>query len=198
MEQRSLRVVSTNKNFFTKLTNTISRLLIPTKLGINGIMISIKRSSLVKAFEAYKNENKDEAKKENLSKKYEDAYTLYLEAIDKYIMDSLYKKVKSNTATNFETEVLASEKPVLVDFWATWCMPCRMLAPTVEEVADETEGRAVVGKVNVDEEMELARRYRVASIPTLIVFENGAEVRRSVGVVEKEDIYDLLGLPMQE
>ena len=105
---------------------------------------------------------------------------------------------KKFTTANFETEVLASEKPVLVDFWATWCMPCRMLAPTVEEVADETEGRAVVGKVNVDVEMELARRYRVASIPTLIVFENGAEVRRSVGVVEKEDIYDLLGLPMQE
>lgn len=105
---------------------------------------------------------------------------------------------KKFTTANFETEVLASEKPVLVDFWATWCMPCRMLAPTVEEVADETEGCAVVGKVNVDEEMELARRYRVASIPTLIVFENGAEVRRSVGVVEKEDIYDLLGLPMQE
>lgn len=105
---------------------------------------------------------------------------------------------KKFTTANFETEVLASEKPVLVDFWATWCMPCRMLAPTVEEVADETEDRAVVGKVNVDEEMELARRYRVASIPTLIVFENGAEVRRSVGVVEKEDIYDLLGLPMQE
>ena len=105
---------------------------------------------------------------------------------------------KKFTTANFETEVLASEKPVLVDFWATWCMPCRMRAPTVEEVADVTEGRAVVGKGNVDEEMELARRYRVASIPTLIVFENGAEVRRSVGVVEKEDIYDLLGLPMQE
>lgn len=105
---------------------------------------------------------------------------------------------KKFTAANFETEVLASEKPVLVDFWATWCMPCRMLAPVVEEVADETAGRAVVGKVNVDEENELARRYRVASIPTLIVFENGAEVRRSVGVVEKEDIYDLLGLPMQQ
>ena len=107
MEQRSLRVVSTNKNFFTKLTNTISRLLIPTKLGINGIMISIKRSSLVKAFEAYKNENKDEAKKENLSKKYEDAYTLYLEAIDKYIMDSIYKKVKNGTATEFEKDALS-------------------------------------------------------------------------------------------
>ena len=113
MEQRSLRVVSTNKNFFTKLTNTISRLLIPTKLGINGIMISIKRSSLVKAFEAYKNENKDEAKKENLSKKYEDAYTLYLEAIDKYIMDSIYKKVKNSTVTEFEKDALSNYYEVI-------------------------------------------------------------------------------------
>ena len=113
MEQRSLRVVSTNKNFFTKLTNTISRLLIPTKLGINGIMISIKRSSLVKAFEAYKNETKDEAKKEILSKKYEDAYTLYLEAIDKYIMDSIYKKVKNSTATEFEKDALSNYYEVI-------------------------------------------------------------------------------------
>ena len=107
MEQRSLRVISTNKNFFSKLTNTISKLLIPTKLGINGIMISIKRTSLIKAFEAYKNEEKDEAKKEMLSKKYEDAYTLYLEAIDKYIMDSIYKKVKNDTATEFERDALS-------------------------------------------------------------------------------------------
>lgn len=113
MEQRSLRVVSTNKNFFTKLTNTISRLLIPTKLGINGIMISIKRSSLVKAFEAYKNETKDEAKKEILSKKYEDADTLYLEAIDKYIMDSIYKKVKNSTATEFEKDALSNYYEVI-------------------------------------------------------------------------------------
>ena len=113
MEQRSLRVVSTNKNLFTKLTNTINRLLIPTKLGINGIMISIKRSSLVKAFETYKNETKDEAKKENLSKKYEDAYTLYLEAIDKYIMDSIYKKVKNGTATDFERDALSNYYEVI-------------------------------------------------------------------------------------
>lgn len=113
MEQRSLRVVSTNKNFFAKLTNTISRLLIPTKLGINGIMISIKRSSLVKAFEAYKGEVKDEAKKELLSKKYEDAYTLYLEAIDKYIMDSIYKKVKNGTATEFEKDALSNYYEVI-------------------------------------------------------------------------------------
>ena len=93
---------------------------------------------------------------------------------------------------------LAEKNVALVDFWASWCGPCRMVAPTIEQLAQEYEGRANVGKVNVDEEMELARRYRVASIPTLIVFENGAEVRRSVGVVEKEDIYDLLGLPMQE
>lgn len=96
--------------------------------------------------------------------------------------------------SNFESEVLGADKPVLVDFWATWCMPCRMLAPTVEELAEELEGKVIVGKVNVDEEMEIARKYRVASIPTLIVFENGAEVRRSVGLVEKEDILDMLGI----
>ena len=101
---------------------------------------------------------------------------------------------KTFTVANFEQEVLSADKPVLVDFWATWCAPCRMLGPVVEEVAEETEGRAIVGKLNVDEEMELARKYRVASIPTLIVFEGGKEVRRSVGVIDKEDILDLLGL----
>lgn len=101
---------------------------------------------------------------------------------------------KKFTVSNFAQEVLAADKPVLVDFWASWCGPCRMLAPVVEEVAEETEGRAIVGKLNVDEEMELARKYRVASIPTLIVFEGGQEVRRSVGVIDKEDILDLLGL----
>ena len=101
---------------------------------------------------------------------------------------------KKFTVANFESEVLSADKPVLVDFWATWCAPCRMLGPVVEEVAEETEGRAIVGKLNVDDEMELARKYRVAAIPTLIVFENGQEVRRSVGVIEKEDILDLLGL----
>ena len=98
------------------------------------------------------------------------------------------------TTANFEQEVLKADKPVLVDFWATWCGPCRMLAPTIEEVAEETEGRAIVGKVNVDDEMTLARKYRIASIPTLIVFENGEEVRRSIGVIEKEDVLDLLGI----
>ena len=101
---------------------------------------------------------------------------------------------KKFTVANFDAEVLHADKPVLVDFWATWCAPCRMLAPVVEEVAEETEGRAIVGKLNVDEEMELARKYRVASSPTLSVFKDGQEVTRSVGVIEKEDILDLLGL----
>ena len=101
---------------------------------------------------------------------------------------------KKFTVANFEAEVLKADLPVLVDFWATWCAPCRMLGPVVEEVAEETEGGAIVGKINVDDEMDLARKYRVASIPTLIVFKNGQEVNRSVGVVEKEDILELLDL----
>ena len=93
---------------------------------------------------------------------------------------------------NFEKLVLEADKPVLVDFWATWCMPCRMIAPVVEEIAEETQGRAYVGKVNVDEQAALAQRYRVSSIPTLIVFEHGREVRRTVGVQGKEALEELL------
>ena len=96
------------------------------------------------------------------------------------------------TVDNFEEKVLKADKPVLVDFWATWCMPCRMIAPIVEEIAEETAGQAYVGKVNVDEQTELAVRYRVSSIPTLIVFENGQEQRRTVGAQDKEELLDFL------
>ncbi len=96
------------------------------------------------------------------------------------------------TVDNFEEKVLKADKPVLVDFWATWCMPCRMIAPIVEEIAEETAGQAYVGKVNVDDQAELAARYRVSSIPTLIVFENGQEQRRTVGVQDKEELLDFL------
>lgn len=110
MEQRGLRVASTDKTFFTKITNTITKLLIPTKVGINSMLISIKRNNLLKNYEIYSDLKKDDTseRKEVVSKKYEDAYTLYLESIDKYIMDSIYKKVKNDTATEFEKNALSS------------------------------------------------------------------------------------------
>ena len=96
------------------------------------------------------------------------------------------------TKANFEQEILNSDKPALVDFWAPWCMPCRMIAPIVEEIAEETAGKAVVGKVNVDDEGELAMRYGVASIPTLIVFKNGQITNQALGAMPKEQIEALL------
>ena len=89
-------------------------------------------------------------------------------------------------------EVLASSPVVLIDFWATWCGPCRMLAPVVEEVAAEFEGKVVVAKCNVDEAREVAMQYRIMSIPTLIYFKNGEVVDKTVGVVSKDDIVSKL------
>ncbi len=109
MEQKSLRVLDTNKTFFSKITSTITKMLIPTKVSINSMMISLKRNNLIKAYSAYNLavEQDDIEKKDNLLKKYEEIYSLYLEAIDKYIIDSVYKKVKNNTASNFEKEALS-------------------------------------------------------------------------------------------
>ena len=106
MEERSLRITGTNTTFFNKITKTLTKILIPTKIGINGMLISIKRNSLIKAYENFKKdtENYD---KEELEKKYDEAYTVYLEALDKYVMDSIYKKVKNNTASEFEKNALA-------------------------------------------------------------------------------------------
>jgi thioredoxin 1 len=96
------------------------------------------------------------------------------------------------TEKNFEEEVLKSDKPVLVDFWATWCGPCRMLAPTIAKIAEEQEGVIKVGKIDVDDEPELAAKYGIASIPTLMVFKNGEVVKSSVGVQPKPMIEAML------
>lgn len=103
MEQKSLRVLDTNKTFFSKITNTITKMLIPTKLSLNSMMISIKRNNLIKAYTNYSLavEENDIDKKEILLKKYEELYSLYLEAIDKYIIDSVYKKVKNRNSFIF-------------------------------------------------------------------------------------------------
>ena len=96
------------------------------------------------------------------------------------------------TTENFAQEVLHSDKPVLLDFWASWCGPCRMLSPIVDEVAEE-RGDIKVGKVNVDEQPELAGQFDVMSIPTLLVFENGKLVNRAVGARPKSGVLSLLG-----
>lgn len=89
---------------------------------------------------------------------------------------------------NFEKEVLKSDKPVVVDFWATWCMPCKMLVPTVEEIASEYKGKYKIAKLNIDDAMDVATNLSVMNIPTLIFFNKGKEVARMVGAASKRDI----------
>lgn len=95
------------------------------------------------------------------------------------------------TKDNFNTEVLQSDRPVLLDFWASWCGPCRMVSPVVDEIADERSD-ILVGKINVDEQRELAAQFGVMSIPTLVVIKNGQEVQRSVGARPKSQILAML------
>ena len=95
------------------------------------------------------------------------------------------------TKENFQAEITKSDKPVLVDFWAVWCGPCQMMAPILHELEAEMPD-VQIGKVNVDEQMDLARQFRVVSIPTLIIFKNGQEVQRMDGVTSKEELKDAL------
>ena len=113
-----------------------------------------------------------------------DEKTLFMEGNDMAVI--------TITKENFEAEVLKSAQPVLLDFWAAWCGPCRMLSPVVDEVAEERTD-VKVGKVNVDEQPELAGQFGVMSIPTLLVFEQGKLVRQAVGARPKAGVLDLLG-----
>ncbi len=98
------------------------------------------------------------------------------------------------TKENFEEVVLKNDLPVLVDFWATWCGPCKMIGPIIEQLSDELAGKVVFGKLNVDNQPELAMQFHVMSIPTLLLFKNGEVVNKKVGFMPKEKLVEMLGL----
>ena len=99
---------------------------------------------------------------------------------------------KEFTTENFDTEVLKSDKPVLVDFWAEWCGPCRMIAPLLDELHDEFKDKAIVGKVNVDSESDISAKYGITSIPTLLFFKNGEIVDKHMGTASKTQLEEKL------
>lgn len=96
------------------------------------------------------------------------------------------------TQDNFETEVMQSDIPVLVDFWASWCGPCKMLAPAISEIAKDYEGKVKVGKLNIDDDASLAIKYGIVSIPTVVLFKNGKVVNKSVGFVPKAALEEMI------
>lgn len=96
--------------------------------------------------------------------------------------------VKEFTDANFDDEVIQSDKPVLVDFWAEWCMPCRMLTPTIEQIADDFEGKAKVGKVDTDSNRNIALKYNISAIPTVILFKGGEVRKKFVGLTSKDEL----------
>lgn len=113
MEERSLRIYNSEKTFFSKLTNTLTKIIVPTQIGINSVLISMKRNNVLKAYEGTLEDTENQEKKESAKKKFEDVYALYLEAVDKHIMDSIYKKVKNDTATDFEKNALSKYYTVI-------------------------------------------------------------------------------------
>ena len=112
--------------------------------------------------------------------------------VENKVVSKVVNNLLEFTDQNFEQEVLKSEKPVLVDFWATWCAPCRMIAPHVEAIAEEFVNRAKVGKLNVDENLSVTGQYNIRGIPTLLLFKNGQIQEQVVGATTKDAISKLI------
>ena len=102
------------------------------------------------------------------------------------------KNVVEFTDSNFESEVLQSDKPVLVDFWAEWCMPCRMLAPTIDKIANDYQGKVKVGKLDTDANRDVAIKYQISAIPTVILFKNGQVAQKFVGLRQEKDFREAI------
>jgi thioredoxin 1 len=102
------------------------------------------------------------------------------------------KNIVEFTDTNFETEVLKSDQPVLVDFWAEWCMPCRMLAPTIDKIAEAYVGKVKVGKVDTDSNREVAMKYQISAIPTVILFKDGQVAQKFVGLKQEKEFKEAI------
>ena len=208
MEERSLRITGTSTTFFNKITRTLTKMLIPTQIGINGMLITLKRNSLLKAYENYMKDTEDYNKKE-LEKKYDDAYTVYLEALDKYVMDSIYKKVKNNTATEFEKDALSRYYEVTSlkekEYMEYKCRKQKYLLELDKESIDTSAKEKVQEKYNkfyVDKMDSLyksiLRTYSIKLADTTNIYDSSKEwIYTKIFYTLEEYIQNILTLKMQ-
>ena len=208
MEERSLRITGTSTTFFNKITRTLTKMLIPTQIGINGMLITLKRNSLLKAYENYMKDTEDYNKKE-LEKKYDDAYTVYLEALDKYVMDSIYKKVKNNTATEFEKDALSRYYEVTSlkekEYMEYKCRKQKYLLELDKESIDTSAKEKIQEKYNkfyIDKMDSLyksiLRNYSIKLADTTNIYDSSKEwIYTKIFYTLEEYIQNILTLKMQ-
>lgn len=211
MQERSLKLYNTDKTFFVKISNKLTKILMPTKFGINNIMISIKRSNVLKAYYNYKDvlEQNDTEKEENLAQKYEEMYALYLESIDKYIMESLYKKVKNDLASQFEKDALSNYYTIvnLKDKYYTEYKYRKQKYLLELEYQGIAAGRktAMLNKMNpfYVEKMDslykgIIKNYSVQLVDNTNKYENKDEIYQKIFETIEEYVTSILPIKMQE
>lgn len=211
MQERSLKLYNTDKTFFVKISNKLTKILMPTKFGINNIMISIKRSNVLKAYYNYKDvlEQNDTEKEENLAQKYEEMYALYLESIDKYIMESLYKKVKNDLASQFEKDALSNYYTIvnLKDKYYTEYKYRKQKYLLELEYQGIAAGRktAMLNKMNpfYVEKMDslykgIIKNYSVQLVDNTNKYENKDEIYQKIFDTIEEYVTSILPIKMQE